>query len=191
MIANQDEFEELPPRDKASLLVAIDELTDARIAEKVGISAPTLYRWKRDPEFLAAVDAHNAAFREIARRKGAAILDRRVAALNDRLQRMKRVIDERGDDPGMQGVPGGKTGLLVRTVKAVGRGEDFELIDLYEVDTGLLKELREHEKQAAQELGQWAERTEISGKDGGPLLISVIEVVKPAGADEPDPDTTH
>lgn len=58
---------------------------------------------------------------------------------------------------------GGKTGLIVHNVKGVGKGDDFQLIDLYEVDTGLLREMREHEKQAAQELGDWTERVQHDG----------------------------
>lgn len=48
-----------------------------------------------------------------------------------------------------------------------------EIVYEYELDTGLLKELREHEKQAAQELGQWTERKELSGPDGGPIPVSL------------------
>ena len=40
-------------------------------------------------------------------------------------------------------------------------GEAAEVIDVYQVDTGLLRELRELEQQAAKELGQWTERGEI------------------------------
>jgi hypothetical protein len=47
---------------------------------------------------------------------------------------------------------GGKTGLLCRDVK----GKDASQ-EIFKVDIGLLAELRQHEKQAAQELGQWNE----------------------------------
>lgn len=97
----------------------------------------------------------------------------RVRAQNDRWHRMRQVIAERAEAPETQDVAGGKTGLIVHNVKGVGKGEDFQLIDLYEVDTGLLKELREHEKQAAQELGQWSEKHELTGKDGGAIEVKV------------------
>lgn len=71
---------------------------------------------------------------------------------------MKQVIDERAIDPEMMKAAGGSTGLLVRKLKQIGSGENAELVEEFEVDTGLLKEMREHEKQAAQELGQWVER---------------------------------
>ena len=82
-------------------------------------------------------------------------------------------------------VPGGSTGLLVRQVKLVKiysvPGQDLEddepdaadvlcsaklnqVVYEYAVDTGLLKELREHERQAAQELGQWTEKHESSNE---------------------------
>lgn len=61
----------------------------------------------------------------------------------------------------MKDVPGGNTGLLVRTTKGIGSGDTFQIVDEYAVDTGLLRELREHEKQAAQELGQWIDKSEV------------------------------
>jgi hypothetical protein len=64
---------------------------------------------------------------------------------------MHQVIAERAADPEMQAVPGGKTGLLVRSTKGLGSGDNFTTVEEYEVDTALLKELREHELQAASE----------------------------------------
>jgi hypothetical protein len=36
---------------------------------------------------------------------------------------------------------------------------------VYKVDTRLLAELRNHEKQAAEELGQWSEKRELPGDE--------------------------
>lgn len=95
---------------------------------------------------------------------GIANKQNRVDALNDRWQGMQRVIDERATDAAMVGIAGGQTGLLVHREKVIGAGKMAYRTDEYEVDTGLLKELREHEKQAAQELGQWVEKTEEAGQ---------------------------
>jgi hypothetical protein len=56
----------------------------------------------------------------------------------------------------MRSVPGGETGLLVRTGRFIVNGK---AVDVYAVDVGLLRELREHEKQAAIECGQWPQRS--------------------------------
>ncbi len=90
-------------------------------------------------------------------------LNSRVAALEDRWQRMRRVIAERAEDPHARLVPGGTTGLLVRTMKFMGRGAKAREVEEWAVDTGLLAELREHEAQAAKELGQWKDHLELSG----------------------------
>jgi hypothetical protein len=71
----------------------------------------------------------------------------------------------------MAEAPGGETGLLTKKLKVIGFGENAELVAEYSVDTGLLKELRAHEEQAARELGQWADKTEISGPGGGPVQL--------------------
>lgn len=81
---------------------------------------------------------------------------------------MRQLMDERASDPGMAKVAGGKTGLLCRTQKGLGSGKDFEIVDEFELDAALLRELRAHEEQAARELGQWVEKqaqTDSKGKD--------------------------
>lgn len=101
----------------------------------------------------------------------------RVAALNERWHLMRQVISERAADaryraqqaaekakkdgkPAPAPIPGDMTGLLVRRARSVGSGKAATVIVEYEVDTGTLKELRGHEQQAAQELGQWTEKTD-------------------------------
>jgi hypothetical protein len=81
----------------------------------------------------------------------------RVQALQDRWDRLRagvaQLMTERGAS--MAEAPGGSTGLLVRQYQ--GR----QAMPVYKVDTGLLSllsELRAHEKQAAEELGQWTEK---------------------------------
>jgi ParB-like chromosome segregation protein Spo0J len=164
-------------RHRAAQLLADGKLTDEQIATELGVSAQTIRNWRAYPAFAGRVEELVADFARAVRRRGIAVLERRVAALNDRWLRMQQVIEARAADPTMQVVPGGPTGLLVHTVKGVGRGEDFQLIDLYEVDTGLLNELRQHEKQAAQELGQWTERKEIGGDPEKPLVVKQLKNV--------------
>jgi hypothetical protein len=100
-----------------------------------------------------------------------AVKEARIRAVNDRWLKMQQVIEERAKDPGLQLVAGGKTGLLAHDQKSIGGGPLAEKIDVYEVDTGLLKELREHEVQAAKELGQWIEKGELTGNIGPLSLI--------------------
>jgi hypothetical protein len=72
----------------------------------------------------------------------------RVQALQNRWDKMRRVIDERAASPDFADVPGGTTGLLCNDYK----GKVADTV-VYKVDTGLLAELRGHERQAAEELG--------------------------------------
>lgn len=152
----------------------------------------TLFRWKRHPDFQARVDEHIEAFRRTVRRKGIAIVENRVAALQERWLKMQQVISERAAAPQMQEVPGGTTGLLVHQVKGIGRGDDFRIVDEYKVDDGLLAELRAHEKQAAQELAQWLERQDVTS--GGEMIGYLIQPPAESdddgrtGAAEPEPE---
>ena len=54
---------------------------------------------------------------------------------------------------------------------------------VYSVDTGLLRELREHEKLAAQELGQWEERT-VAAKEPTVIQVQMVEAAPLADTDD-------
>lgn len=144
-------------------LIAEGELSDAQIGERVGVARSTIWQWRQVAEFMAGVDAEiHAADRALQRRRISRV-EQRVAALNDRWLRLQRVITARSTDPNCLRGAGGDTGLLAHKVRMIGSGENAMPVDEFEVDTGLLKELREIEKQAAIELGQWEEKQAISG----------------------------
>jgi Helix-turn-helix of insertion element transposase len=163
----------------AAQLLAESLFSKTEIAAKVGVSAVALGAWRKHPEFIAKVEELGNEFRTAVQAEGVAILSNRLAGYNDRWRKLNQVIQERARDAQMQGVPGGKTGMLAHTLKSIGAGEFATTIDVYEVDTGVLKELRSLEEQAARELGQWSDKTDITSK-GGPLKF-VIEGLSNAG----------
>ncbi|MFN3652212.1 MAG: terminase small subunit [Armatimonadota bacterium] len=59
-----------------------------------------------------------------------------------------------------------------------------ELVYEYAVDTGLLRELREHKMQVAKELGQITERKEVTGAGGGPIEYKDLNDLRSLPPDE-------
>jgi Helix-turn-helix of insertion element transposase len=157
-------------RVKAAQLLAEDQLSDEKIAAEVGISRWGLAKWKRQPAFIELVNGIAAKLAAEIRGKGLVDLHNRVDALNARWARLHRVIDARAKDDSMT-APGADTGLLTRSWKTVGSGDTAMTVEEYQVDTRLLKELREHEKQAAQELGQWSDKARV---EQGPMDVKII-----------------
>jgi hypothetical protein len=104
--------------------------------------------------------------------------EQRVALLDEYLRRLQTVATERGAD--MPNVPGGKTGLLCRRIKQVGQGKDAQIVEEYELDGTLLREMREHAKQAAQELGQWEESARPTGSNVAVVVLPVAGLPGPA-----------
>ncbi len=168
----------------ASLLVAGDLSLDD-VASRVGVTRKTIYSWRHHPEFKSRVEEELASFRDEVRRLGIGTVERRVEALNDRWQRLRRVVEARAQDPDMASVPGGSTGLVVvDQIRGVGEGDNFKLISTFAVDTSLLKELREIEKQAAQELGQWQVKAESRAVD----IREAVALTQAAALAYVDPD---
>lgn len=169
-----------PRREQAALEVARDLLPDTAIAESCGVSKQSLEQWKRAAAFQSRVQWHRDHWKEELRALGLSDRQNRVAGKQERYDKLRQVIEERGAAEEMQAVPGGTTGLLVKRVKAVGFGEDMEIVQEYAVDTPTLKEMRELETEVAKELGQWVERKAVEHDD----LTRKRELAKALGATE-------
>lgn len=151
---------------KAVAFVVADDFSDEKIAEQVGVSRATIARWKKLELFKAACAKTIEESEKTILSVPIAQRRRRVDALQDRWKRMRRVIDARAADETMHVVPGGETGLLTRQYRGIGHGESFTMVEEFSVDTGLLREMRELEKQAAQEVGQWVDKLAPTNPDG-------------------------
>jgi hypothetical protein len=155
-------------QDQAALWLAEGERTEEAIAAALHLNPITLWRWKQQPVFAAAVEAHKARWAAEIAQEGIAHQQNRVNALNERWRLMQQVIAARAADESMTGA-GHETGLLVRTYKP----GKYRVVEEYKVDAGLLAELRTHEKQAAEELGQWTKKTDVTS-GGKPLDLASL-----------------
>ena len=173
--------------ERAVELVADDHETDEAIAAEVGITDRTLRRWKDEPYFAGRVALRRAELAEAIRAEGLAKRENRLAGYQDRYDRLQRVIDERAADPSMATIPGGTTGLLLRETKFIkmfsvaldeegnetGPATPLKLyaeVQVYTVDTGTVRQMDNTARQAAQDLGQWVTKGEVTGKGGEPLI---------------------
>jgi transposase-like protein len=144
-------------KEEAAVMVAEGRYDYQQIAEKLGVTARALHKWRKQPVFAARVEELSKEFGELALKRGIARKEYRLKCLADRQSKLLQVIEERSSDPSMIEVPGGKTGLVVRQIIAsAGELVGYE----YSVDTGTLRELREVETMAAKELGQIVEKSE-------------------------------
>ncbi len=144
---------------RAAHLLAEDDLSDDEIATSIHCARWTLSRWKRKRPFQDKIDEIRRKLGSLLHRREIARQSRRLAVMDRRYRKLQQIIEERGAADEMQAIPGGTTGLLVKTRKAIGSGASIEFVDEYELDTGLLAEMRQLEKQAAIELGQIEERS--------------------------------
>jgi hypothetical protein len=132
--------------------VTLHSLTDVEIAKQAGVHKATLERWKKAPEFQVRVREVRASLESeasgIALQYGIADARERIRSLDERWKKMRRVIAERAEDPVMEEAAGGRTGLLVHRRRVIGHGGNSLTVDEYQVDTGLLRELRETARQA-------------------------------------------
>ena len=163
-------------REQAAQLLADDRLKDNKIAELCGIHETTLSQWKRRPDIKSRIEELTQAYADKALKTGLALRERRIAELWSRHDKFRQIIEERAADPSLVGVPGGNTGLVVRSTKVVGK----QVYESFSTDTRLSKEMRGIEEQIARELGQWQERIEVED-------VSLADVLAKARARKPQP----
>lgn len=147
------------PREEAAILLAENNLSDEAIAQRAGVTRRTLANWKLHPEFSARVGDHVGQIQVGMLRLAIAKKHKRLETLDAMHDKLLRVIDERAAE--QLNAPGADTGLVVRQIKQVGAGRDAQIVEEFAVDTGTLRELRALEEQAAKELGQWIEKSQV------------------------------
>lgn len=144
-------------REQAAQLLAEDRLTSKKIAELCEISEQGLDAWKKRPDFKERIAELTQAYADKALKTGLALRERRIAELWSRHDKFRQIIEERAADPSLVGVPGGNTGMVVRSTKVVGK----QVYESFSTDTRLSKEMRGIEEQIARELGQWQEQIKV------------------------------
>lgn len=121
----------------------------------------------QDPDFQDQVSFLREEFAARVLSTGLALRAVRQERLNERARLLDRLLSERAmvalppgpenpfHDPDSLGVPGASTGLLVKTLRSVGSGPMAQVVDEWQLDRPVLRELAELEQQAAREAGQW------------------------------------
>lgn len=122
-----------PRQQRAAALLADGKMTKRAVASEVGISEHTMHEWLNQPAFNTRVEQIVEQVRKRILQKGIADRVERVRRLGDIVRRLEVALD----------VP----------------GVEEKAADL----VALLKEYRATLQQAAQEVGQWTERREVSG----------------------------
>ncbi len=169
---------ELTPKQRAALLEwAAEGLQLPEIKERAAAFDPPWeatwlqLKWvrkKANVKYRKLLEDFDAEAMTIGLARKAVRIREKVA----RWQLLQQVIIERGKAADMQEVAGGRTGLMVKDYK----GNSYNPV--YKLDAALLKEQRELEKEIAIELGQWVQKNELSGPDGGAIPISISDAIK-------------
>lgn len=186
----------------AAKLVAEDFLPDSKIAAQVGISQKGLYNWRDKPEFAERVTSLRSAYRDRIRNTSIGVVENRVARMLRELEALDEVEAERarvyGAERFKDAIPGGATGKVVITryrkvTVTDGAGRRVEqTVPITKADTDIVNAKLAILKQAAQDLGQWQEKSDPAGADRLDELIEIarmgpVEPAKPVASPPAEP----
>lgn len=185
----------LPPdQQEAALLVAQDRLTDIQIAKKAGIGVRTLADWKRKKEFKQEVEAHRKLWQKDIRTRGLADVHHRIRIAVDIEKRLLAAIQARGASEDMQDVPGGKTGMVVKTYKSLKVEEENaegelhlvqKTVPEYKIDYEAARTITGLHEYVATELGQWKTRHVVEEKrEYTEVSIQIAKLIPPNVLDQ-------
>lgn len=144
-------------KEQAAQYIAEGRLLNKEISEKMGVTPKTLFNWQKEKGFKTRVAEIRVEYSNSATRLGIARRDYRITCLARVHSKLLGVIEQRAESFAGSEVPGGDTGLMVKTYKVSGETVMTE----YAVDTGLIRELRGIQEQVAKELGQIVEKREV------------------------------
>jgi hypothetical protein len=140
-----NDFEWTPDAEDAARLAA-DGVPPVMICDRLGIDIYDFEQWMLVTEFRFRIRQHLEALSEHVMTSGLANRTHRLKADNDRWQAQQEIVRARAkharEDEKLSQIPGAKTGWLNNNL---------------EYDAALSKEMRETQKQAAIEAGQWQE----------------------------------
>ena len=161
--------------------------TDREIGEALGVSRETVADWRSTPEWASAIERQRRAALSVAVEYAIADRRQRLGALQDRWERLRSIISERAEyyrrraEAGEALEPGATSGLLLSTMRRSSGGKrGGRAVEEYRLDVALLRELRELERQAAIESGDWAagdaREREQSGTQAAVTLVDLLAV---------------
>ncbi len=153
-------------RQQAARLIAESFRSIQEIAKIVKVSDRAIYEWRKHPEFAARVEELTKEFAETVRKKGVAVLERRIESYLKDFEATDIILQERGAQLTEEGVDpkedpyvgGARTGYITRDY----RGKDADR-PVYQFDNPLFRARLALREQLAKELGQWTERTKNEG----------------------------
>lgn len=162
----------LPAVQNMPLLVELacgEGMNNRQIGEKLGVSQAQVTVWLRDPAVKAAISQFYATLTEEVSRLPIANKAMRIRDMQAILDKQDVIIDDRAKLY-ESNQAGGRSGLIVKQVKTIGSGKDAYDVAEWVYDTALVKDRLALYKQAAQELGQFSEKSTVD--------VTVTEQVK-------------
>lgn len=163
-------------KHRAAIHLAEGLLSERQIARELNMSRSTLHEWKQEPDFMDVQAEYEHIIRSESLDLAIANKAERMRVLNMLHEKGVQIIQQRAEwyanelaegDSAVNATrrvfgdvtpPWAATGMLVRneTVNATG----MKTVN-WTYDNALAKDLRDTDKQAAQEMGQWDEKSTV------------------------------
>lgn len=171
----------------AAALLAEGRLTIPQVAERMKVTSRAVDKWKAHPEFAAKIRAIMAEAEQAVTQYAVAQKAQRVARLNQDWLSLQDVQDARKAAMADQDADPLRLGQFRAAALAAGMTSGNVVVEWvtsptggfrpqFKVDTSLLREVRDIEKQVAAELANWEQTLNVKGPTDDVKKLSDAEI---------------
>lgn len=153
-------------------------------------SLPTLNHWAQAYGWQARAEAYDVQLETRKNARAAEIMGTGLALSHERVDKLKELAAFLEGQLYEQGPDGAYHNVWVPDVKQIGSGQFAEQVDIERFNAALIDQYRGTLDDLAKETGGRAQKQEITGANGGPVILQVVEEIVDAnsnGAVTPDP----
>lgn len=139
------------------------------------------FRWQERLQAIVDEEARIAAEKEAEYRRE--IMETGYATAHERVKLLNRLAGGIVNDLRITDGDDSDPRFWLKDVKGIGGGDDFERVEMERFNAEEITQLRGTLDDIAKEVGGRKQKTELTGKDGGPISLTWADIAKAASDD--------
>jgi hypothetical protein len=171
LIACNDYLRMGPGRSFSALAQKYNDLKKSQTPTQ---SLTTLFTWSSRFEWQQRATAFDAAWEAIKNEERRRVMEFGIALDFERVRKLMRLAEFLESQLYEQGEGGEFHNVWLPDVKSVGSGEFAERVDIERFNGDIISQYRAVLDDIAKEVGGRIKKQEVSGKDGGALIVQVV-----------------
>ena len=171
-----NDYLRLGPGRSLNVLLAHYRENEEKLAPTRSIG--TLNNWSARYKWQIRAELYDKQFDDEKTKRKNEIMQSGLAFIHERVQKLKELASFLETQMFEQGLEGEYHNIWLPDVKQIGGGEYAERVDIERFNSAIIEQYRGTLDDIAKETGGRIHKQELTGSDGDPLKVQIIEVIK-------------